>query len=92
MRVPNEYYDIFFVIHTGPQVIELWTDPEGAVAALEKMVMSGMLVELSYGLQAFSQLCFTRGRGNKVALTMVEVKRQLQLDKERLEAWRHGRK
>ena len=87
MRVPNEYYDVF-VVHVGPQVRDMYTEPVEAVKHVRRLVEAGEPAEFEAGIQNLTRKCFDRGRGSKITLTMVEAHRELEKLDSWLDAWR----
>lgn len=89
MKVPSGYYKVY-IVHVGPQIREMFTEPGEAVKAVRKLVESGEPGEFQEGLQEFTQKCYDRGRGSKIRLTMVEAHREVEKLNLWLEAWEKG--
>lgn len=92
MRVPDEYYGVF-VVHVGPQIRAMYTDPDEALAHLRRSIVDhAELVEFCHGLRSFAQKCYDRGTGNQVFLTHAECQRELERVEAWVSAWKKGRK
>lgn len=91
MKVPSGYHSVY-IVHVGPQIRDMYTEPEEAVKHVKRLVDGGEPGEFESGLLEFAQKCFDRGRGNQIRLTMADARRKTEQLDVWLEAWKKGRK